>query len=129
MVARILQGAPFSDEDRDAIIAYNVHDVEDAELLFTRMRSSGDIRNIGQALMRGDATRGIAVRNLNGLPVNAAMASRLSDHWDSIRSGLAHEVEAARHYDVFRFDADGTAQFDRKKMIALVERLGMQDAW
>lgn len=129
MVARILQGPPFSDEDRDAILHYNVHDVEDAELIFTEMLSRGDIGNTGQALMRGDATRGFAVRNLNGLPIDVAMATRLSTHWDSIRYGLAHDIEATRHYDVFRFDADGSAQFDRAKMIALVERLGMQDVW
>lgn len=129
MVTRILQGSPFSVDDQDAILRYNVKDVEDAELLFTRMLSSGDIRNIGQALMRGDATRGFAVRDRNGLPMDVATATRLSTHWDSIRSSLAHDVEATRHYDVFRFHADGSAQFDRNKMIALVERLGMKDVW
>ncbi len=129
IVKRILQGAPFSEEERGAILRYNAEDVEDAELIFTAMLDSGDISNVGQALMRGDATRGFAVRDLNGLPIDVAIASRLRTHWDSIRSGLAHAVEDSRHYDVFRFDADGSAHFDRTRMIALVERLGMQDIW
>lgn len=129
MVKRILQGPPFSDADRDDILRYNVKDVEDTELIFTAMLSCGDISNIGQALMRGDATRGLAVRDLNGLPVNSDMASRLSTNWNSIRSGLAREVEDKRHYDVFRIDADSSAHFDQRKMVALVERLGMSDIW
>ena len=129
MVKRILLGCPFTDQEREDIMGYNAQDVEDAELLFATMLSRGDISDVGQALMRGDATRGFAVRNLDGLPLDTDMASRLTSHWDSIRSGLARAVEAKGHYDVFRFDADGTAHFDRGRMTALVERLGMQDIW
>lgn len=129
MVARILEGAPFSGDDREAIMQYNRDDVEDTERLFAAMMAKNDIGNIGQALQRGDATRGFAVRELNGLPIHAGLAMRLHTHWEKIRSGLAQRVESRQHYDVFRFDPDGMAHFDQSKMSALVERLGMQTIW
>lgn len=129
MVTRIMAGPPYSEHEKEAIIQYNRDDVEDTENLLSAMMDSGDIENLGQALLRGDATRGFAVRDLNGLPVDRELVERLKKNWQMIRVDLAREVEARNHYDVFRFDPDGTVQFDARKATALVFRLDMRDIW
>ncbi len=129
MITRIMAGPPYSEQNKADFIRYNCDDVVDTENLFSAMIKRGDTENLGQALMRGDATRGFAVRDLNGLPVDQELVERLKMNWHVIRVGLAREVEARHHYDVFRFDPDGTVQFDRQKATALVFRLGMQDIW
>lgn len=129
MIKRILQGSPYWDEERAAILDYNRDDVEDTECLFAAMVAEGGIQNAGQALLRGDATRGFAIRDLNGLPVDCALVTRLTRHWQAIRAGTVQDIEARRQYGVFRFDSDGTTHFDYTKAAALVQRLGMQNIW
>lgn len=129
VVTRILAGPPFTGSEQQTIESYNRDDVEDTEKIFSSMLSRSVLNNFGQVLLRGDATRGYAVRDLNGLPVDGPLVERLQRHWETIRSTLAHIVEDQNHYDVFRFDSDGEAHFDQRKMAELVERLGMQDIW
>jgi len=129
MIARILEGPPYSEQEKDAIVRYNRNDIVDTENLFGAMLAAGDVENVGQALMRGDSTLGFAVRDMNGLPIDLDLFERLRKHWQTIRFGVAAEAEARNRYDVFRFDLDGDARFDRQKAQALVHRLGMADIW
>lgn len=129
VVTRILAGPPFSNKEVQEITDYNRDDVEDAEALFTAMLTKGELENLGQALLRGDSTRGFAVRDRNGLPVDCDLVERLKRNWAVIRANLARVVEDKHHYGVFSFDADGEAHFEQSKMVALIERLGMQTVW
>jgi len=128
VVTRILQGGPYNKEERAMIADYCYEDTQDATAIAQTMFERNEIESFGQALMRGDATRGFACREMNGIPIDVPLALRFKENWESIRTGLATAVEAKNGYGVYRLK-NGVAHFDNDKMAELIARLGMEDIW
>lgn len=104
MRALIMAGGPWSDVEREAILAYCESDVDALMRLLPRLLplfGQSDVQ-LGQAFLRGRYMAAIGVVENNGVPIDVALLERLIAIWDAIKSNLIANVDA--DYGVY----DGT---------------------
>ena len=108
----IMAGGPWSDAEREGILAYCESDVDALARLLPRLQPSfwqSDVQ-LGQALLRGRYMAALGVVENNGVPIDVALLDRLVGNWDAIKANLIAAVDVDYGvYDGTRFVA---RQFD-----------------
>jgi DNA polymerase family A len=96
MRALVLRGAPWSDAERTAILAYCESDVEALARLLPAMLPDIDLP---RALLRGRYMVAAACIERNGVPIDTRTLGRLQRHWFDIQDQLIADIDA--DYGVF----------------------------
>ena len=125
IVERILQGPPYSAQEKAAILDYCEQDVVDAAELFSVLWERGSRDNshyLDQALLRGEYSKSMAVMSRVGMPVNAPLHDAVVMNWTKIKRTL---LESVSHFGIF--DKDGTFKHDR--LAVVIDDLGASDIW
>jgi DNA polymerase I len=91
MRGRILQGPPFSANERREILAYCMGDVRALGRLFEHIVPT--IRSLPHACYRADYAWAIAQQERRGIPVDLPTIERLRACWDSLRLELVAELD------------------------------------
>src|SRR5262249_28770799 len=92
----VLSGGPWSDTERDAILAYCASDVRALEQLLRRMLPGLDLP---RAVYRGRYMKATASIEHTGVPIDVAALTRLRKHWPDLKDQLISEIDA--DYGVF----------------------------
>jgi len=100
-----IRGGPFTDDERQALLAYCGEDVAALERLLPRMLPRIDLP---RALLRGRYGWAVASMEHRGIPIDVPMFEHLRRRWEQIQEALVAEVDA--RYGVF----NGTS-FKREK--------------
>lgn len=93
---RILQGPPYSEEEKTTILDYCHKDVEMTVNLFLKMQSSIDLP---YALLRGRYMAAVASMEYFGIPIDTKKLQELIDCWDIIKDELIYRVDT--QYNVY----------------------------
>lgn len=98
---RILAGGPWSQADKQGILAYCADDVDALVRLLPAMEPNiaAPTKRLGQALLRGRYMRAVAVMEHFGIPIDHATLRQLRRHWESLKRALIADVDQA--YGVF----------------------------
>lgn len=90
----ILDGGPWADQDKLAIMDYCQRDVDALGPLLAAMltRNSWSMERLGQALLRGRYMCAVGIMQFNGIPVDSDVLGRLREAWGSIQQGLIDRV-------------------------------------
>lgn len=96
MRALILQGGPWSDTERAAVLNYCETDVAALARLLPAMLPTIDLP---RALLRGRYMVAAACMERNGVPIDSATLGRLKRHWLDIQDQLIADIDA--NYGVF----------------------------
>jgi DNA polymerase-1 len=108
----ILRGAPWTEQEKNDIVAYCGDDVEGLTQLLSKMLP--DI-NFPQALFRGEYSWAAAVIERNGVPLDGDACTRLLKYFPAIQNNLINAVNP--EYDVYE---SGT--FQQTKFAAYLEK-------
>jgi DNA polymerase I len=119
---RILQGPPFSADERAQIQEYNEDDVRGLVRLVHHLAPT--IRSLPHVLARCNVTWALAQEERRGVPLDRSRLDPIKAMWDPIRVDLA--LMGNRDYGVYEF-VDGQPHWRRHLFKALVERNGW--AW
>jgi DNA polymerase-1 len=92
---RIIQGPPFSADEREQILSYCESDVRALMRLIPHLVPT--IRSLPQALSRGDYTWLLAQQERRGVPIDLPQLEAIRAQWDPIRCELVHEKDRAYH--------------------------------
>jgi hypothetical protein len=113
MRARIIQGPPFSADERKQILSYCEDDVRNLMRLIPHLVPT--IRSLPHALARGDYTWLLALQERRGVPINLPKLEAIRAQWDPIRCDLVrtkdraygcYEIEDGKPHWRSRFFAD-----------------------
>jgi len=105
----VLRGGPWSDTERNAILAYCASDVSGLERLFSQMIPGLDVP---RAVYRGRYMKAAARIEHTGVPIEVPALTRLRKHWPDIKDQLIKEIDG--EYGVFEgraFKADRWARW------------------
>ena len=91
-----MRGAPFTDDERFALLDYCEGDVIALERLLLAMLPKIDLY---PAVFRGRYMGAVARMVHNGVPIDTELWDRLKDNWDAIQDDLIRDVD--RNYGVF----------------------------
>ena len=118
MRALIMSGGPWSEAERDAILAYCESDVDALVRLLPHLLPlfwQSDVQ-LGQAFLRGRYMAALGVVENNGVPIDEALLERLLGNWDAIKANLIAAVDV--DYGVY----DGTRFVARRFDCYLAQR-------
>ncbi len=104
---RILQGPPFTEEEKTEILDYCESDVLETAELFRRMLPYVDIP---RALIRGRYMETIATMEHNGIPIDVETFIALKENWDQIQERLISEID--KDYWVYEGTSFKVAKFE-----------------
>jgi len=121
MIALILRGAPYTEEEQRAILDYCAEDVAALEKLLPAMLPAMEIP---YAIFRGRYTKALAKMEYAGIPIDVPTFRRLGDNWDEIKLRLADDVEAEHHFGVYQ-----GIHWSDKRFEALLSGLGLLKEW
>jgi hypothetical protein len=117
---RILQGPPFSAEERLDILAYCENDVHALARLIPHIVPT--IRSLPHALMRADFMWAVAQQERRGVPLDLPMVARIRQQWEGMRTDLVGELgKPFGCYEII----DGAAHWRKDRFAAYVRRNGM----
>jgi hypothetical protein len=120
MRARILQGPPFTAEDRAAILDYCEDDVHALARLIPHIVPT--IRSLPHALFRGKFQWAVAQQERRGIPVDLSTLARLRQQWTAIKCQLVEEKDEFGIYEIVNgvphWRKDRFADFLRRNGIA-----------
>jgi DNA polymerase I len=114
---RILEGEPFSEEEREAILDYCSGDVFPLEKLLVAM---GPHIDLPRALLRGRHEITVATIENIGIPTDVEMLTAFREHWTGIQDDLIAKLDADFHVYEGR-------SFRRDRFAALLTRLGIKN--
>jgi DNA polymerase I len=106
MRKRILEGPPYSDEEKEQILTYCLSDVECGIGIFDKIKDRIDVQH---ALLRGRYMYGVAVMENYGIPIDTESYDLLKLNWDKIKNTLIERVD--KDYDVYVFNSK-TGQYN-----------------
>jgi hypothetical protein len=122
MRERIIQGPPFSADERRAILDYCQDDVEALAWLVPHIVPT--IRSLPHALSRAQYMWAQARQERRGVPINLPLLEQIRANWSSIQLDLVAERDKDfGFYDV----VDGVPHWQTKQFAAFIRRRGM--AW
>jgi len=98
MRVRILQGPPFTGDERDAILNYCEVDVRSLARLTRHIVPT--IRSLPHALQRGKLQWAIAQQERRGVPVDLPLLTRIRTQWDAIKCDLVTEKDRLGIYEI-----------------------------
>lgn len=93
---RIIQGPPYSEQEKQDILEYCESDVTATVELFQKMYLYIDLQ---RALFRGEYMKAIANMEFNGIPIDLEVLNQLKANWDFIREALIKEVD--KNFEVY----------------------------
>jgi 5-hmdU DNA kinase, helical domain/DNA polymerase family A len=114
---RILEGEPFSEEEREAFLDYCAGDVIPLEKLLAAMAPHIDLR---RALLRGRHEAAIAAMEYTGVPIDVPMLTAFREHWTGIQDDLIVKLDA-------NFGVYEGRSFRRERFAELIARLGIRN--
>jgi len=88
----VLSGGPWSTSDRKAILDYCETDVIALHQLLLVMAQHIDLH---RALLRGRYMKAVSQMQMVGIPIDAAMLSRLTNHWPDLQSRIISDIDQA----------------------------------
>jgi DNA polymerase I len=119
---RIIQGWPFTAEERGQILEYVLSDTDALVRLLPKMLPDIDL---GIALYRGESVAAAAVMEHRGVPVDAEIFSQLADKhaWRAVQDGMVPAIDAK--YGVYARDSAGSWSFNMELFDAYLTRQGI----
>jgi hypothetical protein len=128
MRKRIMQGWPFTAEERERIQDYCHGDLEDLLKLLLKILADPDF-DLGVALYHGESVAALALMQHNGVPIDMPVFNALTDKaaWRDIRDAMVPAIDA--RYGVYVRQADGDCSFDMERFGAYLKREGILDGW
>ncbi len=123
MRTRILQGWPFSPEEREEILDYCMSDIGALEALMSKILPRIDL---DIALYWSEFVAVSAVMEHRGVPIDMEIFSQLQDKqaWSFVRDALVPIVDA--QYGVYVKGADGEWHFNIAKFEEYLARVGIE---
>jgi hypothetical protein len=115
MRARILQGPPFTAEERAAILDYCEDDVDALARLLKHIVPT--IRSLPHALARADFMWAIAQQERRGVPIDPFL-HRLRERWDAMQVDLVTEMDPFGVYEI----VDGKPHWRKEHFANYVRR-------
>ena len=128
MRQRIMQGWPFTPEEREQILKYCMSDVDSMVRVLPRILS--DIEHLGIALYHGEFAAVSAVMEHHGVPIDMEIFQQLADKdvWRAVRDEMVPAIDA--QYGVYvRRNNSSDWTFSHEMWIAYLKREGIYDAW
>ena len=124
MQKRVMQGWPFTPEERRQILLYCESDVEALRRLLPRVLSEIDL---GVALYHGEFAAVSALMEHYGVPIDMEVFTQLADTktWQAVRDDMVPAIDAK--YGVYVRSAAGEWAFNMERFIAYLKREGI--AW
>lgn len=122
MRTRIIQGPPFTAQERADILAYCENDVDALVRLVPHIVPT--IRSLPHAMMRAEFMWPTAQQERRGIPVSS-MFDRIKERWTEIQRELVVEMDV--DYGVYEIGKDGKPHMRRRLFGAFVQRRNM--AW
>lgn len=95
---RILQGPPYSEDEKNFILEYCASDVKETAELFENMIADPNF-DIPRALLRGRYMEAVAVMEHNGIPIDVKTLTALKKNWVQIQGKLIQEID--KNYGVY----------------------------
>jgi hypothetical protein len=128
MRKRIMQGWPFTPEERKQIQDYCDDDVNDLRRLLPKILEQSEF-DLGVALYHGEFAAASALMEHRGVPVDMAVYRQLADEntWRKVRDALVPKVDAK--YGVYVRNAAGDWTFNMELFAAYLKREGIYDGW
>jgi DNA polymerase I len=122
MQKRLMQGWPFTPEERRQILIYCESDVDALGRLLQRMLSE---INLGVALYHGEFAAASALMEHRGVPIDMAVFAQLADKetWSAVRDAMVPAIDA--QYGVYVRDDAGDWSFSLKLFMAYLAREGV----
>jgi DNA polymerase I len=120
MRSRIMQGPPFSAQERKDILSYCETDVHALARLVRHIVPT--IRSLPHAMMRANFQWALAQQERRGVPLDLPMITRIRTHWESMRSDLVGELD--RPFGCYEI-VDGVAHWREEWFARYVRRNGM----
>ena len=120
MRERILQGPPFTREEREAIRDYCEDDVKALARLVPHIIPT--IRSLPHALFRAKFQWAMAQTEHRGVPMDLPSLNPIRQHWDGMRADLVTEMD--RPFGIYEIE-DGLPHWRRANFEAYVRRMGM----
>ena len=122
MRERILQGAPFNNEEQARIIDYCTKDVLALEKLFIHMTPTlRPEKRLGQSLLRGRFMQAVAAMERRGVPLDHGLYLWLLANGSHMRKSVISEPNAHGLWE------DGS--FSHTRFQQLLTTLGLSDVW
>ncbi len=125
MRERILQGDPYTSEERAEILDYCADDVNATLHLLQAM--AGEV-NLPAALERGRYTKAVARMEWAGIPVDVELLRALQEHWKDFRTELVEKVESEYEFKVYR-KIGSSYSFSYKAFDAFLVREELDQIW
>ena len=110
---RILQGPPFTREERELILRYCESDVCALARLVQHIVPT--IKSLPHAMMRAKFMWAVAQQERRGIPLDLRLLTRLRERWDGMQGELVREMNAP--FGVYEFEKDGKPHW-RKHLFA-----------
>jgi hypothetical protein len=121
MRERILQGRPFTADERNAILDYCELDTRSLARLVTHIVTT--IRSLPHALQRGKVQWAIAQQEGRGVPIDLPLLTRLRTQWNAIKCDLVIEKDRYGIYEII----DGVPHWRKQRFADCIRR--NQWAW
>jgi hypothetical protein len=121
---RILQGWPFTAEEREKILVYCTSDIDALSTVLTKLLLELDF-DLGIALHWGEFAAVSALMEHRGIPLDMEIIPQLLDKraWAFVRDAVVPKIDA--QYGVYIKDKTGEWHFSVEKFEALCARLGI----
>jgi DNA polymerase I len=122
MQKRVMQGWPFTPEERRQILIYCESDVDALGRLLPRILPEIDL---GVALYHGEFAAASALMEHRGVPIDMSVFTQLADKetWRAVRDAMVPAIDA--QYGVYARDAAGDWSFSMKLFMAYLAREGI----
>jgi DNA polymerase I len=117
---RILEGPPFTAQERAEIISYCEDDARGLARLLPHLLPT--IRSWPHALHRGHVQWTIAKIEQRGLPIDLPLVSRLRRHWEGMKTDMVTALDPFGVYEII----NGVAHFRMQRFEAFVSYYHLQ---
>jgi hypothetical protein len=121
MQKRVMQGWPFTAEERRQILDYCISDVEALQRLLPKILAEPEF-DLGVALYHGEFAAASAGMEHRGVPINMELFAQLADSntWRAVRDAMVPAIDA--RYGVYVRNAAGDWSFSMERFAAYLAR-------
>ncbi len=117
MRARIMQGPPFSADERETILRYCEQDVRALVQLIKHIVPT--IRSLPHAMARADFMWAVAQQERRGIPLDPQVA-HIKARWEGLETGLVAKLD--RSFQVYETGQDGRPHWRKERFADYVRR-------
>jgi DNA polymerase I len=107
---RIMQGPPYTEEEKYYILEYCASDVLETVELFRNMIVDSNF-DTPRALLRGRYMEAVATMEHNGIPIDVGTLNALKDNWTQIQEKLIQDID--RNYGVYEGTTFKISKFEQ----------------